>query len=160
MGSSSPFARLRWHPRTGNDHSPPCLHRHNHPRPWTSFSSVSSRISSPCHAHFSSAPDPSPMSSSTSSLMNDIMSLNDEIDLLVDDTPPNSIPAPAPGLPPRPSSSAFDDLASWHNDYFQQPHFYSDLFSTNSNLSMHSPATNLDADNSTHGFTSNALTFM
>ncbi|UJR22850.1 hypothetical protein I4U23_025879 [Adineta vaga] len=106
-----------------------------------------------------------PIQSSTSSLMNDMndmIDLNNEIDLLIDDTPPNSTLAPVSFQPSQTSSSssAFDDLSSWHSDYFQQPNFYSDFFPNNSSLSMLSPSTNIDTDNSTNGFTSNALTFM
>ena len=46
--------------------------------------------------------------SSTSSLLNDINHLSDEIDLLVDDTSST------------PSNSAFDNLSSWHDGYFLQ----------------------------------------
>ncbi|CAF0777005.1 unnamed protein product [Adineta steineri] len=93
----------------------------------------------------------SPIQPSTSSLMNDINNLNDEIDLLVDDTSSN---------PPSSSSSAFDDLSSWQNDYFQRQNFYPDFFPNGSTLSMLSPSTNIDTDNSTNSFTSNPLTFM
>jgi hypothetical protein len=101
--------------------------------------------------------DGSSMSSlpSTPSLMND---LNDEIDLLIDDTSSSNPPLHHP--PPPPPSSAFEDLSSWHNDYFQQRNFFSDFFPTNSTLPMLSPSTNIDTDNSTNNFTSNALTFM
>jgi hypothetical protein len=70
--------------------------------------------------------------------MND---LNDEIDLLIDDINFN----------PPPSSSAFDDLNTWHNDYFQQNSFYPDLFPTQSN--------NNNTTN-TNNFASNPLTFI
>jgi len=89
--------------------------------------------------------------------MNGVHNFHDEIDLLIDDTPSNP-PRPLP--PSSSSSSAFENLSSWHNDYFQQPNFYSDFFPTDSTLSMLSPPTNIDTDNSTNSFTSNALTFM
>lgn len=96
--------------------------------------------------------DPSQMP--PSSLMNDINSLSDEIDLLIDDNSSNNS-----GPPLAPSTSAFEDLSTWQNDYFQQ-NFYSDLFPNDSRLSMLSSTTNIDTDNSTNNFTSNALTFM
>ncbi|CAF3293445.1 unnamed protein product [Rotaria sp. Silwood2] len=101
--------------------------------------------------------DTSHVSSGTSSLFNDMNSLTDEIDLLIDDTSSNSAPPPPPLLP---SSSAFESLASWHNDYFQQNNFYPNLFPTSSSVPMLSSSTNIDTDNSTNNFTSNALTFM
>jgi hypothetical protein len=87
----------------------------------------------------------------SSSLMNDMNNLNDEIDLLIGETSSNS---------PSRSSSAVENLSSWQNDYFQQNHFYPNFFPTNSTLSMSSPSTNIDTDNSTNHFASNTLTFM
>jgi hypothetical protein len=73
--------------------------------------------------------------------MND---LNDEIDLLIDDINSN----------PLPSSSAFDNLNSWQNDYFQPNSFYQDFFPNQSNNN------NDNNNNSTNNFTSNPLTFI
>ena len=92
-----------------------------------------------------------PLPPSNSSLMND---LNDEIDLLIDETSSTN------SVPPPPSSSAFENLSSWHNDYFQQRNFFSDFFPSNTPLPMLSLSPNIDTDNSTNNFTSNPLTFM
>ncbi|CAF4936771.1 unnamed protein product, partial [Rotaria sp. Silwood1] len=100
------------------------------------------------------------MSPSTSSLLNDMNNLSDEIDLLIGDKSSNTVLPPRPPPSSLPSSSAFENLASWHNDYFQQNNFYSDFFPTDSSLPMLSSSTNIDTDNSTNNFTSNALTFM
>ncbi|CAF3670750.1 unnamed protein product [Rotaria sordida] len=102
--------------------------------------------------------DSSHMSPATSSLLNDMNTLTNEIDLLIDETSSNSAPPHPPLLPS--SSSAFENLASWHNDYFRQNNFYSDFFSNDSTLPLLSSSTNIDTDNSTNNFTSNALTFM
>jgi hypothetical protein len=88
----------------------------------------------------------SSLTPSTSTFLNH---LDDEIDLLIDETTTN-----------RPSSSAFENLSSWHNDYFQQRHFYPNFFPTDTTLPMLSSSTNIDTDNSTNSFTSNPLTFM
>lgn len=80
--------------------------------------------------------------------------LNDEIDILIGDL--NSTPPPPPPPLPSTSASAFDDLNSWHNDYFQQNDLYSDLFP---NQSIMSVSSNNSHNNNTHGFTSNSLTF-
>ncbi len=86
------------------------------------------------------------MPSSTSTFMNN---LDDEIDLLIGETSSN------------PSSSAFENLSSWHNDYFQQRNFYPNFFPTDTTLPMlSSSSTNIDTDSNTNNFTSNALTFM
>lgn len=76
--------------------------------------------------------------------------LNSEIDLLIDDKNPNSSPSSS-------SASAFENLNSWHNDYFQQNDFYSDLFSNQS--IMPPSSSNNNNNNNTHEFTSNSLTF-
>jgi hypothetical protein len=86
------------------------------------------------------------MPSSTSTFLNN---LDDEIHLLTDETSSN------------PSLSAFDNLSSWQNDYFQQRHFYPNFFPTDTTLPMlSSSSTNIDTDNSTNHFTSNTLKFM
>lgn len=83
-------------------------------------------------------------------------SLDEEIDLLIDDTLSN----------PSSTSSAFENLSSWHNDYFQNNNFYPNFFPTDVSLPMLSSSsatapstttttTNIDTDNST-----NPLTFM
>jgi len=78
--------------------------------------------------------------------------LNSEIDLLIDDKNPNSSPPSSSS-----SASAFENLNSWHNDYFQQNDFYSDLFSNQS--IMPPSSSNNNNNNNTHEFTSNSLTF-
>ncbi len=89
------------------------------------------------------------MAPSTSAFINN---LDDEIDLLIDETSSN---------PPSSSSSAFENLSTWHNDYFQQRNFYPNYFPVDTSLPMlSSTTTNIDNDNSTNNFTSNALTFM
>jgi hypothetical protein len=86
------------------------------------------------------------MAPSTSAFINH---LDDEIDLFADESSSN------------PSSSAFENLSSWHNDYFQQRNFYPNYFPADPSLPMlSSTTTNIDNDNSTNTFTSNALTFM
>jgi len=90
------------------------------------------------------------MPPSTSAFMNN---LDDEIDLLVDDTSSN----------PSSSSSAFENLSTWQNDYFQQRQFYPNFFPPDTTLPMlSSSTTNIDTDNSTNNFTRNhhPLTFM
>ncbi|CAF0786043.1 unnamed protein product [Adineta ricciae] len=108
--------------------------------------------------------NPSSMTPSTSSFMNDLIDLNDEIDLLIDDTPPNSTSTSFPPVPhssaQSSSTSAFEDLSSWHNDYFQQNNFYPDFFPNNSNLSTLLSSANIETDNNTNNYPSNALTFM
>jgi hypothetical protein len=71
--------------------------------------------------------------------MND---LNDEIDLLIDETNSN----------PPASSTASENFNSWHNDYFEQNDFYSDLFPNQLNMPVSSN------NNNTHELTSNSLT--
>ncbi|CAM4935936.1 unnamed protein product [Rotaria socialis] len=90
--------------------------------------------------------DSSHMLSSTSLPMNDTHNLTDEIDLLVDETSSNTSGTPlAPLL--STSSSAFENLSSWHNDYFQQNNFYSDFFPNDSTLAMLSSSNNIETDN-------------
>jgi hypothetical protein len=83
-----------------------------------------------------------------------ISHLDDEIDLFADDSSSN------PSV--SSSSSAFENLSAWHNDYFQQRNFYPNYFPADSTLPVLSSATttNIDNDNSANTFTSNALTFM
>lgn len=93
--------------------------------------------------------DSSSMPTSTSTFMNN---LDEEIDLLIDEQPRSN----------PPSSSAFENLSSWQNDYFQQRQFYPNFFPTDTTLPMLSlpSSTNIDTDNSTNTFTTNPLTFM
>ena len=87
----------------------------------------------------------------------DFMShLDDEINLFAD------VPSVNPS-PSSSSSSAFENLSTWHNEYFQQRNFYPNYFPTDSShpvLSSAATTTNIDNDNSANTFTSNALTFM
>lgn len=93
--------------------------------------------------------DPSGILPGTSTFLNN---LDDEINLLTDDISFN---------PSSSSHSAFENLASWHNDYFQQRHFYPNHFPSTNNLPMlSSTTTNIDNDNSRNSFASNALTFL
>jgi hypothetical protein len=90
------------------------------------------------------------MPPSTSAFMNN---LDDEIDLLIDETSSNPSSSS--------SSSAFENLSSWHNGYFQQNQFYPNFFPTDNTLPMlSSSSTNIDVDNSNNSFSTNALTFM
>jgi hypothetical protein len=88
--------------------------------------------------------------------------MNNELDRFISDTRFQT-----PTLP----SSAFENLSSWHHDFFQQQHqqnFYTDLLptsrSTNFFASATLPATrttNIDTDNSTVDMNTNnhVLTF-
>jgi len=90
------------------------------------------------------------MPPSTSAFMNN---LDDEIDLLIDETSSNPSSSS--------SSSAFENLSSWHNGYFQQHQFYPNFFPTDNTLPLlSSSSTNIDTDNSLNNFSTNALTFM
>ena len=92
---------------------------------------------------FDSLDSPSSLSNSTSSLLNDINNLNEELEHLIDDTSSNT-------SVPSSSSSAFENLSSWHNDYFQQPSFYSDLLSADTrNFFASSPPPSVPASTST-----------
>ena len=93
--------------------------------------------------------DPSEILPGASTFLNN---LDDEINLLTDDISFN---------PSSSSHSAFENLASWHNDYFQQRHFYPNHSPSTNNLPMlSSTTTNIDNDNSRNSFASNALTFL